>query len=101
MKRVFAFIFAALTLYSCVGRSTYSGAVREIEMLEDKVGSLEDEKEELEWKIDELEERIEELEDIIERAQKEVKDADWDIALDNSFSASLSISAALRILNEL
>ena len=101
MKRVFTFIFVTLTLYSCVGRSTYSGAVREIEMLEDIVGSLEDEKEELEWKVDELEERIEELEDIIDRAQKKVKDADWEIAFNDTFSASLSISDAQRILNEL
>ena len=81
--------------------------MREIEILEDKVGCLEEEKEELEEQVssleeekEELEERIEALEDIIERAQSSVDEADYYYTVKSYFNASMSVADALNILNE-
>ncbi len=101
MKKVFAFAAIAFILCSCVRRSTYTGAMRDIELLEDEVSSLKTENEELEWQVEELEERIEELEDIIERAQSSVEEADYYYLVKQPFLASMSVSDALMILNEL
>lgn len=101
MKKLFVFIIASLILSSCVGKGTYKGAMREIELLEERVAVLEEEKEALENENADLEEQVETLEDIIERARRNVRDADLELSIEDSFSASFSLSTALRILNEL
>ena len=91
MKRVLSVICAAIILCSCVSKSRYNSDISDLEY---QVQELEDEKEE-------LEERVEELEDIIERAKSEVSDAVFYYTVQQYFMASLSVSDALSILEEL